>query len=606
MGNIASVESRKRQEIEDLVKSMLETFESEYITAYSGEILKCSEETPENDFSFSLKFCPWERLECPIKKGYLTKQGVIVKSWRRRYFVVRSNYLIDYYENKETYDKGLKPKRTINPCGYRTVPNIEDEISRKRKSLAKMLDTFAEADVTEKFPDHSFGVVHDKLRNFFIYAESEEEKSEWMDMFDLCCASVKGLDIVDPVEESTFHEAVHKTLTIYGFPDHFKYQGTKEKVIYDIISAKVDAKFMAELCKHVKGLSAKLKVRDQVLKHLDASLMSLVTAMWQKLELNTSKMKSEIELTLYEKQREIDAVRRKVEWEMNGTTRMCLDEALKDTKVRILRMCPVLEKSMFDALCEVRNIYERNIVEIGVDVEQRDEIEIPILRYVHSLDMIARTPSEMASAYQCLDSLKKELTSLQVDINTFDATAMMLRAQDKLRRVMDALVNTFEVKFFEVSNEVEGKLKHKQLRMMIENLDDEIANNMFENNVKEIMYRFNMDTLKTIFIPYVHRNIHEKCTMEVESAEKVIPEHLKVVINTNNEYRVLVERSVEDLIRQVLLKKDDAKQRSFKSSLRQSRRKTFPKFIRRQTKFQDSGSEAGLERRVSYPQTKMA
>ena len=55
-----------------------------------------------------------------------------------------------------------------------------------------------------------------------------------------------------------------------------------------------------------------------MLKHLDASLMSFVTAMWQKLELNTSKMKSEIELTLYEKQREIDAVRRKVEWEMNG------------------------------------------------------------------------------------------------------------------------------------------------------------------------------------------------------------------------------------------------------------------------------------------------
>lgn len=53
-----------------------------------------------------------------------------------------------------------------------------------------------------------------------------------------------------------------------------------------------------------------------------------------------------------------------------------------------------------------------------------------------------------------------------------------------------------------------------------------------------------------------------------------------------------------------MLKKDDAKQRSFKSSLRQSRRKTFPKFTRRQTKFQDSASEAGLERRVSYPQAK--
>ena len=33
---------------------------------------------------------------------------------------------------------------------------------------------------------------------------------------------------------------------------------------------------------------------------------------------------------------------------------------------------------MFNALCEVRNIYQKNVVEIGVDVEQREEVEIPI------------------------------------------------------------------------------------------------------------------------------------------------------------------------------------------------------------------------------------
>lgn len=36
----------------------------------------------------------------------------------------------------------------------------------------------------------------------------------------------------------------------------------------------------------------------------------------------------------------------------------------------------------------------------------------------------------------------------------------------------------------------------------------------------------------------------------MESADSVIPEHLKIVINRNNEYRRLVEKSVEELLKQ--------------------------------------------------------
>jgi hypothetical protein len=39
----------------------------------------------------------------------------------------------------QAYEKGLKPKGTINPCGYRTVSNLEDELTKKRKKLAAML-----------------------------------------------------------------------------------------------------------------------------------------------------------------------------------------------------------------------------------------------------------------------------------------------------------------------------------------------------------------------------------------------------------------------------------------------------------------------------------
>ena len=45
--------------------------------------------------------------------------------------------------------------------------------------------------------------------------------------------------------------------------------------------------------------------------------------------------------------------------------------------------------------------------------------------------------------------------------------------------------------------------------------------------------------------------------------------------------------------------KDEVKQRSFKSSLRNSRRKTFPKFSSRQTKFQDPSKGPNLVRRTT-------
>ena len=90
--------------------------------------------------------------------------------------------------------------------------------------------------------------------------------------------------------------------------------------------------------------------------------------------------------------------------------------------------------------------------------------------------MLARTPSEMETAYQYLDSMEKELTSLQLDLKTFDVTMVMFQAQERLRHVMDALVNTFQERFLEVSRGIEGKQKHKQLRNMIEDVDDEVAN----------------------------------------------------------------------------------------------------------------------------------
>ena len=90
--------------------------------------------------------------------------------------------------------------------------------------------------------------------------------------------------------------------------------------------------------------------------------------------------------------------------------------------------------------------------------------------------MLARTPSEMEPAYQYLKSMEEELTTLQDELKAFDVTAIMLEARETLRHVMDALVNTFQQRFVEESRGIEGKQKHKQLRNLVEEVDNDIAN----------------------------------------------------------------------------------------------------------------------------------
>ena len=604
MGNIISLDSRKREEIEDLAYSMLKTFATEYETAYGCQVLTSHEESNEYKFPFALRFCPWDRLDYPIKKGYLVKQGLIRKSWRRRYFVVQPNFVVDYYESEEAYKKGLKPKGTINPRGYRTVSDVEEELAKRQRRFAAMLGT-DQQDSQEKFPNHTFGVVHDKARCYFIHAENDEEKLEWVKMLQLCCDTVKGFEISDPISQSTFNKAISKTLIAYGNQGYHNYSGVGEQVVCDVVSAEIYDRFMAEICGNLKGnFAAKIKIRNQVLKDLDASLSNLVAPLWKTLMDNKEKIRLKVEKLIREKEREIAAVRRKVEWEMNGKTERFLNDALAKVKIYVEKVFPILEKSMFDALCEVRNIYQKNVVEIGVDVEQREEVEIPIQLYVDSLNMLARTPSEMEPAYQLLDPMEEELTSLRDDIETFDVAVIMSQAQERLRHVMDALVNTFQERFLEVSCRIEeGKQKHKQLRDLIEDVDDDVANN-FEDDLEEVIYSFNMKTLKIAVLPFIHKNIDSNCIGLFESADCVIPEHLKIVIDRNNEYRRLVEKSVEKLLKQVMSTKDEVKQRSFKSSLRNSRRQTFPKFSSRQTKFQDASQGPNIVRKTSLPVTK--
>ena len=66
-------------------------------------------------------------------------------------------------------------------------------------------------------------------------------------------------------------------------------------------------------------------LEHQVIRTLDSSVLAHVSPAWKVLLEDKEVIRSKVQTLLKEKRAEIAAVRRKVEWEMNGTVRpLCL------------------------------------------------------------------------------------------------------------------------------------------------------------------------------------------------------------------------------------------------------------------------------------------
>jgi hypothetical protein len=112
-------------------------------------------------------------LSNPDKAGYLTKQGGFVRSWKKRWFVLKGDAL--YYfatpQSEETLGSVPLEGSFLQPA---------DEHTRKK---------------------FSFGIFHPARRTFFLVADSKQEMQEWVDIIQ------SKIDILDEMFESDGEES---------------------------------------------------------------------------------------------------------------------------------------------------------------------------------------------------------------------------------------------------------------------------------------------------------------------------------------------------------------------------------------------------------------
>jgi len=438
------VDESTKQEIQELIKAMLVTFTREYVKAYAlNLVIKLKRDA-------MLSPLPWKLLEREplhddLKFGYLTKEGAVRKNWKKRYFVVRHDYKVDYYESEGELKKPKpKVKGTMNLAGYRVIEDVNDGLIKRAKELAeKMGMDVSELPKPKEYPKHTFEIHHYRRRSYYLQASNEEEYKQWVEQFKTVCWRAYGLNNREWVAERAFRDAVRKTRWELGRWGWWSYGGSEDQILSDLIADQIDYAIMGRIYGKITGSwMIRNAVRNQVLKTLDTIISTGVAPAWKAMATTVEELRPKIEPTIREM---VDPI---------GKAEGELVEKIKDGCMSIIN--PILQEHVTPHLSKIvacltapmndgsetsYQLFEAKINEVEF-IGNKDDA----LKAFHSKGLNWYSRSwDMYKATEKANVMYEPLWALNVIFPDIYPWSLIWDAHDDVRHLMDNALYTFEV-----------------------------------------------------------------------------------------------------------------------------------------------------------------
>jgi hypothetical protein len=200
----------------ETMESFLTKFAKNYSMLYLVGLAKAAMKEQEK----AAKGPKWELLKCPKdpdapdrKSGHMLKRSKHLKKWNKRFFVVRGNWLVDYWETEEQCKQGKKPRGTMNLSGMTIVRDVNDTFIKRVMDLAKKCNlNVDDLPKPEQLPDFTLEVHHTTRDCILLQCESADEHKAWCDILDDCRWYTRSLNISDDkIHQAVFPTALWRT-----------------------------------------------------------------------------------------------------------------------------------------------------------------------------------------------------------------------------------------------------------------------------------------------------------------------------------------------------------------------------------------------------------
>ncbi|EGD81784.1 hypothetical protein PTSG_02497 [Salpingoeca rosetta] len=209
--------AEKLDQIRKDVTSNLASFTKEFVSLYKSALIEDAlqnsggsgggddEGEGENERQLLVRPEAEESNE-PLFTAQLVKRGQVRKNWKERFFVVRPDHVIDYYETEDKYKSGGSPKGSINLSGYTVVTNPNQRKQEEKQELAKLFG--GNAGEYSKYEPYTLECYHRVKRRWLIKCKDQAQFDEWADILHTCVRNVEAGTLKDELQKEAFDKAV--------------------------------------------------------------------------------------------------------------------------------------------------------------------------------------------------------------------------------------------------------------------------------------------------------------------------------------------------------------------------------------------------------------
>jgi len=533
-----------KDEIANLVKSVCGVFTTSYVLAYTIELVKFLEDESKKTPS-PYKLLEREDLKDDRKSGYLTKEGAIRKNWKKRFFVVHHDMVVDYFADEKAAQKPkAKPRGTMNLAGYWVVEDPNAGLLKSATQLAeKMGIDLSQLPKPKEYPEHTFQINHYRRRSYFIRAADKKDYDDWVAMFKTVCWRAYGFKNRERVHTRAYHKAVRKTRWSLGRWGWWTYGGSEDQILSDIVSDEIDWQIMGKFYGKLSGpYMIRNTMRNNALKLIDSVVSAGVAPAWKAMAATVEELRPKIEPKIKELVDPIASAKNEILGKIKDGCLSVITPILEEhVNPHLSKIIEVIKSPVVDAFNEAYSIFDKHVTEFHNTTDLKD-----MSAGFRKLDWVPRSYWEMHDSTRKLDIMYEPLWLLHAIFPDIYPWSLIWRTQDELRTREDYAMHTFQtkVKKYLEKDAAAGKdaiTKAKDKTMT-----------RFKHDGAIIITAMYTEIIRGIVMPPFSKLVIPACKMILDPLQDALPGPVKEFIDIGEEFEKLLNGIIDGCIATLL------------------------------------------------------
>eukprot|EP01114_Cavostelium_apophysatum_P012893 TRINITY_DN29_c0_g1_i1.p1 TRINITY_DN29_c0_g1~~TRINITY_DN29_c0_g1_i1.p1 ORF type:complete len:553 (+),score=198.09 TRINITY_DN29_c0_g1_i1:77-1735(+) len=534
-----------QNEIKDLIKTMLATFTTSYVKNYALALAKMHMDNASAAPGPAWKLLERPPREVPYKEGYVVKEGgFFTKKMNKRYFVVRPDYLIDYYLTEEDAKKpNAKPRCTLSLAGYSVNDDANNGMIQRLMKLAEKMgvDT-SELPKPKEYPQHTMELHHSRRESYYIHCEDHEEFKQWLDQIKTCVWRAQGFKNKDQCHMSAFNQAIVDSRYKLGRWGWWSWGGTEEQVLSDLISDEIEWTILGRVYAKINGpWAVRWAIRNQVLKVIGKLVNAGVTPAWKAMSAAVEELRPKIEPTIKEMVEPIGKAKLDLMTKIKDSVMSMLTPLLQEhVNPHLAKIVEVIQSPMTDAFKHSFKFFDEEAISKFNFKDTAEENK----KEFHHLDHLPYS-WKMYEITRKADEMYEPLWALNIIFPDIYPWSLIWTAHDELRSKLDNAIYTFEQRLIE--EQEKGQASSGTVDKLKESV---MADFMADGNLARMRYYRHI--IKKIVMPPLNKLAIPAAEAILSPIASAIPEPMQQFLDINDMFQQIVNGVVDDSIATVL------------------------------------------------------